>query len=66
MNGNAEILIKIAVYISVFFLNAWIVQAAWNNMEFGSGISYWQAISLLILCDILFKDGVTVKGKIDE
>jgi hypothetical protein len=66
MNVNAEKLIEIAVYISVFFLNAWIVQTAWNNMEFGSGISYWQATGLLILCDILFKDGVTIKGKIDE
>ena len=58
-----QLLGKIVVYIAVFLLNAWVVQAAWNNLEFGSGITYWQAIGLLIMCDILFKDGVRVKGK---
>ena len=62
----AELIGKVIVHIGVFFLNAWIVETAWNNLNFGSDISYWQAVGLLILCDILFKDGVRVKGKTNE
>ena len=61
-----ELLGRIAVYILVFFLNAWIVQTAWNNLEFGTGITYWQAIGLVIMCDVLFKSNITVRKKINE
>jgi hypothetical protein len=61
-----ELLGRIVVYILVFFLNAWIVQTAWNNLEFGTSITYWQAIGLLIMCDVLFKSNITIRKKINE
>jgi hypothetical protein len=56
-------LTKLILSICLIFLNSWIVQVCWNNMEFGKEITYWQALGLLFLCDILFKDSGGFKSK---
>jgi hypothetical protein len=70
MNKFTELLITFASYFLVVVLGsllmAFITQWIWNEVlvtivDFVNPITFWQAFSINILCDILFKSHVSKK-----
>lgn len=46
-------------------LEAWIVMALWNWLIVGllgaGTLTFWPAVGLIVLCNLLFKSSITVK-----
>lgn len=46
-------------------LKAWIVMALWNWLIVGllgaGTLTFWPAVGLIVLCNLLFKSSITVK-----
>jgi len=58
---NKEKVINLLNVLVHLFLGSWIVQLLWNGVvegvilhRFGNEITYWQAMGIVLLCEILF------------
>ena len=68
--GCFLVFLVLALAVGVFFFDAWLVMLLWNAtiatfFTAVPSIGYWMACGILILCNLLFKNGISSSGSPD-